>query len=156
LEHKQAIACLGNPILGDDAFGLLVAKELEGTAGAEVITMEGGGLDMAIQLIPYSRVLIIDALEATSGDVGELVSLTVEELSSMEGLEGHALSLAQAVEALRLLSGDGPRMVDVLACRIRPVTTYSETISPAVRAAVALCAKRARGWISTGHLGRNP
>jgi hydrogenase maturation protease len=156
LEQKQAIACLGNPILGDDAFGLLVAKELEGTAGAKVITMEGGGLDMAVQLIPYSRVLIIDALETASGEVGELVSLTMEELSSMKGLEGHALSLAQAVEALRLLSGDSPRTVDVLACRIRPVTTYGETISPAVCAAVAPCAKRARGWISSGHLSRNP
>lgn len=147
MTHKLAVACLGNPILGDDAFGLLVARELEGTAGAEVLSLEGGGLDVALRLIPYSQVLVIDAIETADGKVGEIVSLTVDELASLKGLEGHALSLAQALEALRLLSGDGPRIVEILACRIRPVEAYGEAISPAVRAAVRRCAKRVRCWI---------
>jgi hydrogenase maturation protease len=147
LTQTLAVACLGNPILGDDAFGLLVARELEGTAGADVLSLEGGGLDVALRLISYSQVLVIDAIETADGKVGEIVRLTVDELASLKGLEGHALSLAQALEALRLLSGDGPRAVEILACRIRPVEAYSDAVSPAVRAAVRRCAKRARGWV---------
>jgi len=147
LTHKLAVACLGNPILGDDAFGLLVAKELEGMAAADVLSLEGGGLDVALKLIPYSQVLVIDAIETADGKVGEIVSLTVDELASLKGLEGHALSLAQALEALRLLSGDGPRTVEILACRIRSVEAYGEAISPAVRSAVRRCAKMARSWV---------
>jgi hydrogenase maturation protease len=155
LTHSIAVACLGNPILGDDAFGLLVAKELEGTAGADVLSLEGGGLDVALKLIPYSDVLVIDALESSTGKVGELVTLGVNELASLKGLEGHALSLAQALEALLLLSGDGPRAVEVLACRIRPVEAYGEAVSPEVRRAARICAKRAKEWVSRRASPRN-
>lgn len=147
MTHKLAVACLGNPILGDDAFGLLVARELEGTTGADVLSLEGGGLDVALRLVPYSQVLVIDAMETADGRVGEIVPLTVDELASLKGLEGHAVSLAQALEAFRLLSGDGPRTVEILACRIRPVEAYGEAITPAVRAAVRRCAKMARDWV---------
>jgi hydrogenase maturation protease len=152
LTYKIAVACLGNPILGDDAFGLLVAKELEATTGADVLSLEEGGLDVALKLIPYSHVLVIDAIETTGGKVGEIVKLTVDGFASLKGLEGHALGLSQALEALRLLSGDGPRTVEILACRIRPVEAYGEAISPAVRSAVRRCAKMARSWV----LGKSP
>jgi hydrogenase maturation protease len=144
---KLAVACLGNPILGDDAFGLLVARELEGVAGADVLSLEGGGLDVALKLIPYSQVLIIDAIETADGKVGELVELAVEELASMKGLEGHALSLSQALEALKPLAGEGPRTVQILACRISPVEEYGEAISPPVRSAVPRCARMAKKWV---------
>jgi hydrogenase maturation protease len=155
LAHKLAVACLGNPILGDDAFGLLVARELEGTAGADLLSLEGGGLDDALKLIPYSEVLVIDSVESSGGKVGEIVTLTVDELAALKGLEGHALSLAQALGALQLLSGDGPRAVEILACRIRPVRTYGEAVSPAVRTAARRCAKRAKDWISDRAQARN-
>jgi len=155
LTRKMAVVCLGNPILGDDAFGLLVARELEGTVGADILSLEGGGLDVALKLIPYSQVLVVDAIETVAGKVGEMVELTVEELATSKGLEGHALSLAQALEALQLLSGDALRSVEILACRIRPVETYGEAISPAVRAAVRQCAKRAKAWVLEGAPARN-
>jgi hydrogenase maturation protease len=150
LPHDLAVACLGNPILGDDAFGLLVAKELTGLQGADLLSLEGGGLEVAIKLIPYSKVLVIDALETSEGKVGEIVKLSAQELSSMKGLGGHAMSLAQALEALRLLSGEGPRTVEILACRIRPVEAYGEEVTPAVQRAVQLCERMARRWASGG------
>ena len=150
------MACLGNPILGNDAFGILVAKELAGLQGADLLSLEGGGLDVASRLIPYSRVLVIDALETSEGKVGEIVWLSAQEFASMKGLGGHAMSLAQALEALRLLSREGPRMVEILVCRIRPAETYGEEVAPDVLKAVKLCAGMAREWVSTGlHLG-NP
>jgi hydrogenase maturation protease len=154
LPHELAVACLGNPILGDDAFGLLVAKELEGMEGVDLLPLQVGGLDIAIKLAPYRRVLVVDALETTQGKVGEVVRLSVRKLTSIRGLGGHAMSLAQGLEALRLVSGKGPRKVEILVCRIRPVEAYSDKISPAVRKAAKLCARIARGWVSGG--GRFP
>lgn len=148
--HELAVACLGNPILGDDAFGLLVAEELEGLEGADILSLEEGGLDIAIRLAPYSRVLVIDALETSKGRVGEIMKLSVQRLASARGLGGHAMSLAQALEALRLVSGKGPQTIEVLVCRIRPVEAYGEKVNRAVRNAVKLCATMARDWVSAG------
>ena len=156
MPHELAVACLGNPILGDDAFGILVAKELAGLQGADLLSLEEGGLDVATRLIPYSRVLVIDALETSEGKVGEIVRLTAQELASMKGLGGHAMSLGQALEALRLLSGEGPLSVEILVCRIRPVETYGEEVAPDVLKAVKLCAGMAREWVSSGLHGGNP
>jgi hydrogenase maturation protease len=154
LPHELAVACLGNQILGDDAFGLLVAKELEGLEGADLLTLQEGGLDIAIKLAPYTRVLVVDALETTRGKVGEVLRLSVRKLASIRGLGGHAMSLAQGLEALRLVSGKGPRSVEILVCRIMPVEAYSDKTSPAVRKAAQLCTRIARDWVSCG--GRFP
>jgi hydrogenase maturation protease len=150
LPHELAVACLGNPILGDDAFGLLVARQLEGLEGADLLQLQEGGLDIAIKLAPYTRVLVVDALETTKGSVGEVLRLSVRKLASIRGLGGHTMSLAQGLEALRLVSGKGPRTVEILVCRIRPVEAYSDKVSPAVRKAAKLCAKAARDWVSGG------
>lgn len=150
MPRELAVACLGNPILGDDAFGLLVAKELEGLEGADLLPLEEGGLDIATKLAPYTRVLVIDALETTHGKVGETVRLSVRRLASIRGLGGHTMSLAQGLGAIRLVSGRGPQKIEILACRIRPVEAYSDEISPGVRKAVKPCARAARAWISGG------
>jgi len=150
LPHELAVACLGNLILGDDAFGLLVAKELEGLEGADLLSLQEGGLDVAIKLAPYARVLVVDALETTRGSVGEVQKLSVRKLASIRGLDGHALSLAQGLEALRLVSDRGPRTIEILVCRIRPVEAYSDRISPAVKKAAKLCTRIARDWVSSG------
>ena len=154
MPHELAVACLGNPILGDDAFGILVAKELEGLEGADLLPLQEGGLDIAIKLAPYTHVLVVDALETTRGSVGEVLRLSVRKLASIRGLGGHALSLAQGLEALRLVSGKGPRSVEILVCRIRPVEAYSDRVSPTVKKAAKLCTRIARDWVSSG--GRFP
>jgi hydrogenase maturation protease len=155
LPQKLAIACLGNPLLGDDAFGHLVAKKLRIISGADLLVLDGGALDVAMQLLPYSHVLVVDALEASEGRVGEIIELTVDELSSTKGPGGHALSLAQALEALRLLSGEGPRSVEILACRIRPVEAYGQKVSPEVAKAAKAAAKMALRWASSSSLQGN-
>ncbi len=138
--------------MGDDAFGVLVAKELEGMAGADLLLLDEGGLDVAVNLISYSNILIIDAIESKDGKVGDIVELSVEALSETKGLSGHAMTLAEALEALSLLSGEAPREVRILACRIRPVETYGESVTPKVAEAAKLCARMAERWVRTGSI----
>ncbi|HVP24175.1 MAG TPA: hydrogenase maturation protease [Conexivisphaerales archaeon] len=156
MPQRRAVACLGNPIMGDDAFGILVARELEGLRGADLLTLEGGGLDVSIKLVPYSEVLLIDALETPNGKVGEVLRLSVERLAGMPGLSGHGLGLAQALEAVGLLTGGAPREVEILACRIRPVDEYREGVSPEVARAARRCASLAREWAASGAFREKP
>jgi hydrogenase maturation protease len=155
LSRRLAVVCLGNPIMGDDAFGILVARRLEGLEGADLLVSEGGGMETAEGLLGYKEALLIDSVEVAEGKVGDLILVPLEELSALTGPGGHSLGLPHAFEALKLMSSDVPKKVDVLACLIRPVEAFGDEVSPAVKRAVPRCASLARRWVSARRKSRS-
>ena len=75
------VACVGNIFLGDDAFGVEVARELAGHhLPEEVVVVDYGirGLDLAYALLePWRAVVIVDAI-ARAGTPGDLYLLETE------------------------------------------------------------------------------
>lgn len=57
----NVVVGVGNPILGDDAVGLEVARKLEGKVNADVKTAIAGGLELAEMIAGYNFALIVDA-----------------------------------------------------------------------------------------------
>ena len=95
---------LGNPLMGDDGVGALLAESLAGRADADVLI---GGTDLlrcAGELEGRQRVILIDAVqsEAESDVPGEI---TVTDEDPPEGLSAgtHTLSAPAAVRLLRHL-----------------------------------------------------
>ncbi len=59
----SVIVGVGNPLLGDDAVGLEVAKRLKGVVEADVKLAIAGGLELAEMIADYDLAIIIDAFK---------------------------------------------------------------------------------------------
>jgi hydrogenase maturation protease len=131
---------MGNPILSDDAVGLLVAQRLaKGPLPdhVEVLESEQGGLRLLDLVRGFMRLIIIDALKSGLTP-GEVVVFTEEDFTGGHRYgSAHSISLRTALELGRRLGYDMPRRVTVFAIEADDVETFGERLSPPVAAAAA-------------------
>ncbi len=141
---------MGNPILSDDAVGLLVAPRLshgELPEGVEVRESEQGGLRLLDLVGGFSRLIIIDALK-TGRTPGEVVVFSEEDFAGGHRYgSAHSISLRTALELGRRLGYDMPGQVTVFAIEADDVETFGERLSPPVAAAAARVVELVRAEI---------
>lgn len=136
--HPVRIIGVGNLFRGDDAAGLLAARQLKDLVGdrAEVVEAELAGLDVLDLMADASAVILIDA--ARSGRPAG----TIHRLDASAGpLSGdlfphstHVLNAVDAIEMGRTL-GLLPRRVIVYGVEVGD-TTAGNALSPAVAGAL--------------------
>lgn len=132
---------IGNPILTDDAVGLVaVARVRPLFAGLPVTFVEAsvGGLDLVDMMTGHDTAILVDAAvtgKAAPGEVLELDPSFLEETTHL-GTAGvsHQVDLATAWKLGRRLGLDLPSKVRVLGVESADVRTFSEELSPAVAA----------------------
>jgi hydrogenase maturation protease len=131
---------LGNPILGDDAVGWLVAEAVHTSCPwAEVICLSLGGLSLMERLVGYDRAIIVDAIQTHHGCVGEVYCLPLEEVpnrSAGHTTAAHDTSLQTALKLGRKMGAKLPSEVLVVAIESEPAFEFSEKLSPDIRAAI--------------------
>ena len=77
-ERKIAVLGIGNPLLGDDGFGVAVVNAFKSTLGEppDVELIDGGSL--GIYLLPYlegkTHIIVVDAVDF-GGKPGEIIKL---------------------------------------------------------------------------------
>jgi hydrogenase maturation protease len=143
--QRILVACIGNIFLGDDAFGVEVARRLAGRAlpeGVRVVDFGIRGLDLTYALLDgYEAVLLVDAAPR-GGQPGTLYVLELPaEVSGEEAVplvEGHGLD---PTKVLRLAAAMGGRVGRVLLVGCEPATSTEgdemrDGLSEPVRAAV--------------------
>jgi len=139
---KTLILGLGNPILTDDGVGVYIARAVaQRCSRADVTFAEAsvGGLRLLEVIAGYERVIIADAIQTASGQPGDLYHLHPSDLHvSLHTGSTHDLSL---VGALALGRGLGIRLpqdkaITILAVEVEDVTTFGETCTPHVQAAI--------------------
>ena len=113
------VACVGNIFLGDDAFGVEVARELAGhNLPEEVVVVDYGirGLDLAYALLqPWRAVVIVDAI-AREGTAGDLYLLETEPDGGNEpALDPHAMDPFRVFALARTL-GEISAPIYVVGC----------------------------------------
>jgi hydrogenase maturation protease len=113
------VACIGNIFLGDDAFGVEVARELAGhNLSEEVAVVDYGirGLDLAYALLePWRAVVIVDAI-ARRGTPGDLYLLEMEPDAGDEaGFDPHSMDPFRVFALARSL-GDISAPIYVAGC----------------------------------------
>lgn len=106
---------IGNPLRGDDAIGLLVARRVRELAGpeADVMELEGEPSRLIDAWQDARLVVVVDAVKsgAAEGSVTRF-DVTAEPLPpSLSVTSTHALGLGDAIEIARSLDQLPPRLI---------------------------------------------
>lgn len=150
--EKMLIIGLGNPILGDDGVGWVVAREVEEHLRGEgkkveVDYLSLGGLSLMERLVGYKRIILIDSLTTGKHSQGEVINFTLEDLvdlTSGHTTAAHDTSLKTALVTGRQLGVDLPedRDIHVVAVESPHVYDIQEGLTPAIAAAVPLAVEQ--------------
>jgi hydrogenase maturation protease len=154
---RTVVLGLGNPLLTDDAAGLAVAGELarllvgRPIAGVEVATSTRGGFELIDLLTGFDRAVIVDALITTAPCPGRVHRLGPGQVAGSARLIGsHDIGLAGALDLARALGVTMPASVIVLGIEAADVTTFAETPTPAVAAAIGRLARELHDSLLAG------
>ena len=90
---KILLIGLGNPILGDDGVGWVVAhaveKRLVGQRkNIEVDCLSLGGLSLMERMIGYQQVILVDSLNTGQRDQGAVIVFSLDEMDDL--IYGHS------------------------------------------------------------------
>jgi len=143
-KNTTLIIGLGNPILGDDGVGWVVAEEIKKIINESPELFEGeiefiflslGGLSLMEQMEGYSNVLIIDSIHTGTNPNGTIFSLPLSRLpnlSSGHSTAVHDTSLANALEIGKMMNIVLPDEVWILAIETDEIYDFSEKITEVV------------------------
>ena len=133
------VLALGNPLMGDDGFGLAVLARLRrsGELEGSVTLMDGGtwGMNLLHPVETAERLILVDAIK-TGARPGALIRLERDELPRYfsHKLSPHQVDLREIL-ALAELRGHLPPAIVALGVEPESVT-FRMSLSPVVRAAV--------------------
>ena len=120
-ESRILVACVGNIFLGDDGFGVEVARRLaERQLPPEVTVKDFGirGFDLAYALMePHELVILVDAC-SRGGEPGSIYLIEPDAVeasapSAGPGVEGHGMNPMSVLRMVASMGGAAPRMLIV-------------------------------------------
>lgn len=138
---KTLVLGLGNPILRDDAVGLLVAEQirplLAGQADIEVGVDYWGGLRLMERMVGFDRAIVIDAIRS-GAEPGTLQILSPGELPTQRSSSAHDVNLLTALKLGRQAGAVLPvnERITLLAIEAVDTTNFGEELTPEVAAAI--------------------
>ncbi len=152
MKPSVLVACVGNVLRGDDAFGVAVARRLSATRalpdGTRLIETGTGGLAIVYELMNgYDVLIVVDAvdLERQPGSVF-VIEPSVPDPEAIPAHERQALfsnlHLAEPsrVFVLSRAAGVLPEHVFLVGCQPEVVDDFAEALSPSVERAVGVAA----------------
>jgi hydrogenase maturation protease len=135
---------LGNPILGDDGFGWVVAEEvrqritqLDQPVDIECFAL--GGLSLMERLIGYDTAILIDAIHLGQSPVGALQAIPLAEIpDTMAGhlSSSHDTTLKNAILMGISLGAHLPERITIVGVETSSIFDFSEELSAPIEAAV--------------------
>ncbi|MFW3146507.1 MAG: hydrogenase maturation protease [Thermoplasmatota archaeon] len=130
---KVAVIGVGNDLMGDDAIGPIVIRNLRKLnkfpPNVELIEEGTGGMRIIHDMEGYDKVLIIDAANIERAP-GEYKMFRPEDVVSKKVLSGrsiHEMDLLKALE-LALLTGNAPPVIWIMAIQPR-ITVMGAPVS---------------------------
>ena len=137
---RDVVIGVGNPIVSDDAVGLVVARrcraELPPHSDVAVKELYCGGLRLMEAMAGFDRAIVIDAIEPATRP-GSIHSLGLNDLlATRNTCTTHDGSLAHALELGRMAGIRLPRVVRLWAIEAGDISTFREGLTRDVAAAV--------------------
>ena len=104
--QKPLVIGLGNPLRGDDGFGVLVARQLLDRNDIDCQILHGNATEILAAWHDYARVLILDAMDIKGEAPGTLrdIDLTKEALPArFFTSSSHGMGIYEALELGKVL-----------------------------------------------------
>ncbi len=130
------IVGLGNPILSDDAVGLLILDQLkkkyEGT-GPVFQRASSGGLALVDLVTGFDEAVLIDSILTGSYPPGTLLMLTPEDFSETRHISNmHDINFATAVKIGESMGVKLPAKFTIYAVEVKEVLEFGENLTKEV------------------------
>lgn len=159
MARTPVVLGVGNPLFGDDGFGIEVIRRLRqrGVLRPDVEILDGGtaGIYLLPELENRPRAIIVDAVNF-GGAPGQVVRLRNGEIPSGIGLKlsEHQVTVKEVLALLELLDS---KPADVLLLGVQPgQLRFAEPLSEPVRNAIdGICAeveREAESWNPGGNI----
>ena len=144
---RTLVLGLGNPILTDDGVGIRVALSLrdqvESRPDVTVAEASVGGLRLMEIVSGYDHVILVDAVQTTEGEPGDIYLLTLDAFcATMHSSCSHDMDMFTALELGSRLGMPMPDSVDIVAIEVEDVITFGEGCTPKVEEAVPLATQQ--------------
>ncbi len=149
---KTLVIGLGNPILGDDGVGWVVAEQVreildnctppkEDGRDLEFDFLSLGGLSLMERLTDSEQVVLIDSIYTGQRPIGSVWQFDLDSLPDMNAghsASAHDTSLKNALKVGREMDVHLPedKNVHIVAIEAKSVYDFSEELTPSVAAAV--------------------
>ena len=145
---------LGNEILADDAFGILVAREVERRfqGQIEVAHSSAAGYDLMEHLLGARRLLVVDTIVTGRVKPGAISVFTADRVQPAPGGSPHFLGLFEVLAVGRKLDLDVPKETIVIAVEASDCTTVGGPIHPDVQAAIPAAVELVGRFLANGLL----
>jgi hydrogenase maturation protease len=159
-DRPVRVLCLGNDLIADDAFGVVVGKclaERMGTAAGgefpdpaataivvehpeigtvEIVQTALSGLYLMDAVVGAGRLIVVDAVVTGRKEPGSLMVLREEEVSTVWGGSPHYVGLFETLHLARRLGLPTPQDVVLVAVEAGDAVTVGGSMTAEVAAAV--------------------
>lgn len=147
---KTIVIGLGNPILGDDGVGWVVAEEiskLELCKSKAVIVdcLSVGGMTLMEHLVGFDRAIIIDALQTSLHPIGTVIKMKLEDFPEQIAAHltsAHDVNLKTALQLGREMGAQLPEEIIFIGIAAEYVTNFSNELSPTIQNAIPQAVER--------------
>lgn len=144
--NRIMILALGNDIMGDDAAGLIAARELkkEFNDDVDIFEVSSAGFSLIDVLEGYKKVLVLDSIPATSRAEISIKELSKEDLLSNQFmLSPHYVGFPELLELAKKLKIKFPNEIRVLVIGIHDGSIIREGLSDEIKDKIPLLVEKA-------------
>jgi hydrogenase maturation protease len=141
---------LGNEILADDAFGILVAREVERVAPGqiEIVYSSSAGFNLLDDLLGASRLLVVDTIMTGAAKPGTIHVFRAGKISEAPGLAPHSLGLFEVLAFGQRLHLDVAEEAVIIAAEASDCTTVGGALHPDVQSAIPVAVDLVKDFVA--------
>lgn len=136
-KKSTVIIGLGNPIMTDDAIGIVIAgfvhEKILDKSDVEFVEASVGGLELIEFICERKKVIIIDAIQTKNGQMGDLYTVDTESLR-MDNIPSmsHQVGLIEGLELGKRLGMKLPEYLKIYAIEVEDVYTFGTKLTEKV------------------------
>lgn len=153
------VLALGNEQLKDDGIGLAAGRALDAHYAGRVDVIEApeSGLGLLDHIVPYRRVLVLDAIQQ-GGEPGTIKEFGIQSLAPVPSPSPHYIGLPMAMEIAKRMGLPLPDELVILAMEVEDpfyiAEGFTEKVAAALPAYIAHSRRILEGWLATPAKGK--
>ena len=135
---KPLVLGLGNELLGDDAIGILAARELakELSGEADIVESSLSGVALLDLFVGYEKAIIIDAVKMEGFSPGTIMEFDLSELRSVRSPSPHFTGLPELIALAAEMKLHFPGEIKIFAVQADDPYTVGGAMSQPVKDAL--------------------